>query len=114
MIDLTPVLQALVALIATIITALIIPYIKSKTDTEQLERMKTWVALTVKAAEQIFQEQGSGELKKAYVRERLEIFGVQPCEKTVDTLIESAVNTLKSETSDYSDNLDYKEADNNG
>ena len=107
-IDLTPVLQALAGLIATVITALIIPYIKSKTDAHRLERMQAWADLAVKAAEQIFKEQGSGEQKKAYVSEFLEIGGLNSCEHTTQALIESAVNELNNE------NISKKEEDNNG
>ena len=105
-IDLTPVLQALAGLIATVITALIIPYIKSKTDAHRLERMQAWTTLAVKAAEQIFKEQGSGEQKKAYVNEFLEIGGFNSCEHTAQAMIESTVNAMNNEY------LTQKEADN--
>lgn len=94
--DLTPVLQAIVSLAATIITAMVIPFIKSKTSAQQLARMQSWARIAVKAAEQIYPP-GSGEIKKAYVMKFLNQHGFTLNEATLDALIESAVNTLSNE-----------------
>ena len=97
MTDLTPILQALAGLICTIITALIIPYIKSKTDSQRLRRLRIWVQIAVRAAEQIFPAQCSGEQKKSYVQECLKSIGFKLGSQAESALIESAVNTMKYE-----------------
>ena len=93
MIELTPILQALAGLICAIITAIIIPYIKSKTDSQQLHRMNMWVQIAVRAAEQIF-PQLCGSEKKAYVRQCLKNRGFRLDAQMTDALIESAVNIM--------------------
>lgn len=97
MIDLTPILQALVALISTIITAFVIPYIKNKISAQQLEKVQTWTRIAVSAAEQIYSETGLGKKKKEYVLNFLAKHGYALDEAAVDALIEAAVNALKNE-----------------
>ena len=94
MTDLTPILQALAGLICTTITVLIIPHIKSKTDSQKLERLRIWVQIAVRAAEQIFPAPCSGAQKKSYVLECLNSHGFHLDFQTADALIESAVNTM--------------------
>lgn len=65
--DFTPFFQALIALAAAIVTGILIPYIKSKTNAQQQEIISQWVAIAVSAAEQIYNGPGRGEEKKAYV-----------------------------------------------
>lgn len=97
MIDLTPILQAAVTLIGTIITVLVIPLIKSKTNAQQLERMQAWTRIAVSAAEQLYAESGQGEKKKAYVLAFLKQHGFTVDMATLDALIEAAVNALKND-----------------
>lgn len=86
MIDLTTLINALIALMAAVITAFVIPWIKSKTTAQQRELMESVVKSLVYAAEQIFGA-GSGEEKLQYVIDRLRAMGY-----TVDlSLIEATV-----------------------
>lgn len=66
-IDLTPLLQALFALLATIITVKIIPWIKSRTTAEQQKTLHTAVQVAVYAAEQVYGA-GRGNEKLAYAQ----------------------------------------------
>lgn len=95
--DLTPVLQAVISLAATVITAMVIPFIKSKTSAQQLTRMQSWARIAVKAAEQLYPKPDSGKDKKAYVLKFLNQHGFTLDAATLDALIESAVNTLSNE-----------------
>lgn len=72
MIDLTPVVNALITLLGLLLTTFLIPWIKLKVSTEKLEQVKKWTAVGVKAAEMIYKESGMGEAKKNYVRKFLE------------------------------------------
>mgnify|MGYP000306138428 CR=1 FL=1 len=55
-IDLTSIANAVIALIAAIITAFVIPWIRSKTTAAQFEKIKMWVTVAVEAAEQLYTE----------------------------------------------------------
>ena len=50
-IDLTSIANAVIALIAAIITAFVIPWIRSKTTAAQFEKIKMWVTVAVEAGE---------------------------------------------------------------
>lgn len=73
-IDLTPIIQAVIALIAALITMKLIPWIKAKTSIEQQKRLSAVVKTLVFAAEQLYGA-GKGEEKFDYVVSRLEAKG---------------------------------------
>lgn len=88
-IDLTPILQALIGLLAALITAKIIPWIKARTTTQQQILLQATVDILVSAAEQLYGA-GHGPEKLQYVKDELELRGF-----TVDTAaIEAAVREL--------------------
>ena len=91
-IDLTSIANAVIALIAAIITAFVIPWIRSKTTAAQFE--KIWVTVAVEAAEQLYTGSGRGAEKKAYVVEFLNSKGFKIDAETLDKLIEAAVFNL--------------------
>lgn len=94
-IDLTPILQAIIALLATIITVKVIPWIKSKTTTQQQILLEATVDILVRAAEQLYGA-GHGPEKLQYVKDELELRGY-----TVDTAaIEAAVRELAGKPPD--------------
>lgn len=78
----------------TVITCALVPYIKSKTTSEQQKEINAWVKIAVSAAEQIFNGGGRGEEKKAYVIAWLKERGIKVDEAELDTLIEAAVHEL--------------------
>ena len=67
MYDLTPIIEAVAALIGVVITCILVPFIRSKTTAEQQKEINAWVKIAVSAAEQIFKGSGRGEEKKQYV-----------------------------------------------
>lgn len=93
MIDLTPIFEALIGLAAALITAFLIPYIKSKYNAAQQEEIVTWVEFAVLAAEQLYGS-GMGQEKKAYVLEFLRQQGYSVDAAKLEVLIESAVKGL--------------------
>jgi DNA polymerase III delta subunit len=94
--DITPIVQAVFALVAAIITAIVIPWIKSKTTSEQQEEIKQWVKIAVAAAEQIFVGQGRGEEKKQWVLEFLSKYNLKVDLDAIDAMIEAAVWELNN------------------
>lgn len=95
MIDLTPIVNAIIALIAAAISVFLIPWIKEKIEAEKLEQIMGWVTIAVEAAEQIYRESGMGEKKKAYVLDFLAKKGITLDVDSIDAMIESAVLDLK-------------------
>lgn len=93
-IDITPIIEAVIALAGVVVSCVLIPYIKSKTTTEQQKEINAWVKIAVAAAEQIYVGSGRGEEKKAYVINWLREHGITVDEAKLDALIEAAVYEL--------------------
>ena len=93
--DITPIVEAVVAIVCAVVTCVLIPYIKSKTTAEQQAEINAWVKIAVSAAEQIYAGSGRGEEKKAYVVEWLRSHGVTLDTEKLDAMIEAAVYELK-------------------
>jgi len=94
--DITSIVQAIFALVAAIITAVVIPWIKSKTNAQQQEEIKQWVKIAVAAAEQIFTGSGRGEEKKRWVLDFLAKYNLKVDMDAIDAMIEAAVWELKN------------------
>ena len=97
-IDITPVLQAVITLIAVIISAFIIPWIKSKVSVSQWTDLTVYAETFVKCAEMIFKGTSLGKDKKKYVLEKL----TELCEKKglkfsldeIEAAVEEAVKNM--------------------
>lgn len=93
------VVLGIVSIIMTVLTGILIPYIKEKIGNEKLVKYEYWVSTAVKCAEMIFNEQGMGETKKEYVVNFLnEMFNKNKIVITpeqIEILIESAVKEMK-------------------
>lgn len=96
MYDITPIIEAVAALIAALTTAFLVPYIKSKTTAEQQKEINAWVKIAVSAAEQIYTGSGRGEEKKEHVINWLREHGITVDEAKLDALIEAAVYELNT------------------
>ena len=94
--DITPIVKAIITLLCAIVTAVIVPYIKSKTTATQQKKINEWIKIAVAAAEQIYKGVGRGEEKKAYVWDYLDEHGIELDEATVDAMIEAAVYALNN------------------
>lgn len=92
--DITTIIEAVFALAASVITAIVIPYIKSRTTAQQQAEINAWVKIAVAAAEQIYTGSGRGEEKKAYVLNWLAEHGITMDEERINALIEAAVYDL--------------------
>ena len=92
--DITPVVNAVIALAAALVTAFVIPWVKSKTTAAQREEIEAWVRIAVTAAEQIYSGAGKGNEKKKYVLDFLAEKNLKIDEESVDLMIESAVKNL--------------------
>lgn len=94
MTDITPIVNAVIALAAALVTAFVIPWIKSKTTAAQREEIDAWVQIAVTAAEQIYKGSGRGEEKKEYVLNFLKGKGFEVDTASVNLMVESAVKNM--------------------
>lgn len=109
MIDLTPIVQAVLAVLAALITAFVIPWIKAKATVQQKELLERGVKTAVFAAEQVY---GSGwgrdkmRYAEEYLRKRGYAVDIDLIEATVreyfghDTLPENVEDPAEDEESD--------------
>lgn len=92
--NITPIVEAVIALAAAVVTVFVVPWIKSKTTAAQREEINEWVKTAVTAAEQVYKETGKGKEKKAYVLKFLEEKDLKIDGESVDLMIESAVKNM--------------------
>lgn len=93
MIDLTPVIEAVIALLGAVVTVFLIPWIKRQTSAKDREELLKWVEIAVAAAEQLY-DSTQGKEKKDAVVEFLREKGFVFSETEFDTAIEAAVLKL--------------------
>ncbi|MCM1168193.1 MAG: phage holin family protein [Lachnospiraceae bacterium] len=96
-VDVTAVINAVIALISAVVTAFLIPWIRSKTTSQQRESLVAWAKIGVAAAEQIYQGEKRGAEKKQYVLDFLAQNGISFNEESVNAAIEAAVKQLNSD-----------------
>ena len=95
--DYTQIISAVIALISALVSAFLIPWLKTKIDADKLlQTIRTYVEIGVKAAEQLYTAT-DGAAKKAYVVNFLAEKGIQFDVETIDKLIEAAVLQLHHE-----------------
>lgn len=92
-IDLTPVFQAIIALLAALVTYRLIPWIQSKTTKNQQEALITAARIAVLAAEQVFGS-GRGKEKFNYALAALKAAGFNIDGSIAIAAIEKAVRDL--------------------
>lgn len=93
------VLKIVVSICAALITAYLIPYIKTLKEDSRYEALVEMVEVAVRAAEQTFRESGQGARKKeevmTFVREWMQGHGISISSYQLDQLIECAVYQMK-------------------
>ena len=93
--DLTTIVQALIALCATVITAVAIPWFRAKYGAENIKEFMAWVKIGVRAAEQLYTALDGNE-KKKYVLNFLQAKGYHIDAVEVDSANEAVVLELHS------------------
>ena len=93
MIDLTPIFQAIIALLAALVTYKLIPWIKSRTTERQQQNLFVAAKIAVMAAEQLYKN-GEGDKKLEYARDVLVAAGFDVNLEVLRAAIESAVYSL--------------------
>lgn len=95
MIDLTPILQAVLALLAALVTYKLIPWIKAKTTQEQQNLLLSITSVLVFAAEQLYGS-GRGEEKLDYVVRELETRGFTADRAAIEAVVRDYADKLTS------------------
>ena len=95
MINWTDIVVALIGLMGAILTAVIVPLVRSKTTEKQRENTYTVIKSAVWGAEQILKrEDPTGEIRKQYVIDYLLGKGIKLDLEDLNILIEAAVKEL--------------------
>ncbi len=92
-IDLTPIFQAVIALLAALVTYKLIPWIRSKTTKQQQDNLMAAAKIAVFAAEQIYGA-AKGDEKLDYALEALEKAGFTIDKTLAREAIEKAVHDM--------------------
>lgn len=96
MIDLTPIFNAIIALIAAIVVHKVIPWIKAKTSNEQHILLEATVRTLVFAAEQIYGA-GNGYEKMQYVSDKLKEKGFKVDIDVIEAAVYDYLNGPKED-----------------
>lgn len=92
-IDLTPIIQAIFALLAALVTYKLIPWIKAKTTAEQRKLLMAMTSTLVFAAEQLYGA-GNGQAKLDYVVEQLEERGFTADRAAIEAIVKDYAEEL--------------------
>ncbi|MCX4355860.1 MAG: phage holin, LLH family [Oscillospiraceae bacterium] len=94
--DITAIVNAIIAALAAFITVFLVPWIRTKTTSQQREDLIAWIKIAVSAAEQMYKGDKRGEEKKQFVLDFLESNGFTVDDESVNAAIEAAVKQLNS------------------
>lgn len=95
-IDLTPVFQSVIALLAALVTYKFIPWIRSKVTGQQFANLEAAARVAVYAAEQIFKNDNNKQ-KLDYAIDQVMKAGFDVDVETIRAAVEQAVYNLKAE-----------------
>ncbi len=95
------ILKIIFSICIALVTAYLIPYIKSMSEDARYKNLVDMVGVAVRAAEQTFKESGQGAAKKeevmTFVSDWMTAHGIQISSYQLDQLIEAAVYAMKQE-----------------
>lgn len=97
LVDITPIIEIVITLLGTIITLIVVPWLKSKLDSNQWKNLNEYASVFVKCAEMIFKGTNLGKDKKKWVIEKLTAIAEEHHLKFSPDAIESAIeNAVKN------------------
>ena len=91
--ELTDIISAITTLLAAIMTATVVPWLKEKMSVQERNEMLKWGEIAVMAAQQMYHSL-DGKTRKEYVVRFLESKGYDVDTQEVDSAIEAAVLKL--------------------
>lgn len=93
MIDLTPIINAIIVILAGVALRYAVPWIKGKTTEQERQDLLAWVDIAVMAAQQLY-HQSSGEIRLQYAMNVLRGQGFDVDDTAVRDAVEAAVLKL--------------------
>jgi hypothetical protein len=94
--DFTKIFAAIITLFAAVISGLLIPWIRSRTNKAHWDQLVEWTKIAVAAAELLFTGGGRGDEKREYVIHWLRERGICFDGDTIRAVLEAAVLEIKS------------------
>lgn len=88
---------AIISIAGALVSAFVIPWIKTNISAKDLETITFWVRFAVRCADQLFTPEQWEEKKKyvmSYIITKCGELGLKLTEEDINTLIEAAVNQL--------------------
>lgn len=95
MIDLTPLVQAVITLAATAVTVFLIPWLRERFGNEKLAKAKGWVEIAVLAAEKLYGA-GNGDQKLEYAEAFLAQHNIKLDTSELIALINAEIKKMES------------------
>ena len=94
----TKITESVLTVIALLVSAYVIPWLKTKIEADRLSILNKFIESTVRAAEQLYKT-SPGSVKKEYVvklvTEKANALGIGLNEAEIDAIIEGIVNYVK-------------------
>lgn len=94
MFDFTPLVEALIGLAATVITVVLIPWLRERYGNEKLAKAQFWVETAVEAAEKLYGA-GNGAEKLAYAENFLAAKNIKLDMDTLLAMINAEIKKLE-------------------
>ena len=92
------ILKIVISITAALVTAYLIPFIKSQTYTKEHEELVKMIEIAVKAAEQTLNDGKNKKLDVTlYISSWMKEHGITISDEQLDKLIEAAVYSMKTE-----------------
>ena len=90
MIDFTPLFEALIVLLSSVITIVIIPALRERYGNEKLEKARSWVQIAVYAAEKMYGA-GNGDKKLVYAEQILAEHKIKLDTATIKAMVDAEI-----------------------
>ena len=94
MLDLTPLVEAIIALAAAAITMFLIPWLRARYGNETLEKARGWVQIAVYAAEKLYGA-GNGDQKLAYAEQVLAQHKIKLDTATLKAMVDAEIKKME-------------------
>lgn len=94
MIDLTPIVEAIIGLAVTLITVFLIPWLQNRFGVESLEKARNLVQIAVYAAEKLYGA-GHGKEKLAYAEQVLAENKIKLDTETIMAMIDAEIKKME-------------------
>ena len=112
LVDITPIIEIVITLLRTIVTIVVVPWLKSKLDSNQWNNLNEYAVVFVKTAEMIFRGTNLGKDKKKWVIEKLTAIAEEHHLKfsadAIEAAIENAVKNMNDSKIEVINVEDYK------